>query len=67
MSDREFSADYEDLDAVAEFARGVDVVTLEFENISGGYRGGDLEYRTGTASYEGRSTRRRTGCGRRLS
>ncbi len=27
-------ADYDDLDAVAQFARSVDVVTLEFENVS---------------------------------
>ena len=33
LSNREWSADYEDLDAVREFARSVDVVTLEFENI----------------------------------
>jgi 5-(carboxyamino)imidazole ribonucleotide synthase len=33
VADLEWSADYEDLDSVGEFARGVDVVTLEFENI----------------------------------
>ena len=33
VADREWSAAYDDLDAVAEFARSVDVVTLEFENI----------------------------------
>jgi 5-(carboxyamino)imidazole ribonucleotide synthase len=33
VADRETQADYEDLDAVREFARGVDVVTFEFENI----------------------------------
>ncbi|MGB3683338.1 MAG: 5-(carboxyamino)imidazole ribonucleotide synthase [Rubrobacteraceae bacterium] len=33
VADREWSAAYDDLDAVGEFARGVDVVTLEFENI----------------------------------
>ncbi len=33
VADREWSADYEDLDAVGDFARSVDVVTLEFENI----------------------------------
>ena len=33
VADREWAAAYEDLDAVREFARGVDVVTLEFENI----------------------------------
>lgn len=32
-ADREITAAYEDLDAVAEFAKGVDVVTFEFENI----------------------------------
>jgi 5-(carboxyamino)imidazole ribonucleotide synthase len=33
VSDREVVAPYADLDAVAEFARGVDVVTFEFENV----------------------------------
>lgn len=33
VADREWSAAYDDLDAVREFARSVDVVTLEFENI----------------------------------
>ncbi len=33
VSDREWAADYEDLDAVRSFARSVDVATLEFENI----------------------------------
>ncbi|MFZ1398922.1 MAG: 5-(carboxyamino)imidazole ribonucleotide synthase [Candidatus Promineifilaceae bacterium] len=33
VADREFVAAYEDLDAVREFARSVDVVTYEFENV----------------------------------
>ncbi len=33
VSDREWTANYGDLEAVEEFARSVDVVTLEFENI----------------------------------
>jgi 5-(carboxyamino)imidazole ribonucleotide synthase len=33
VSDREVQAPYDDLDAVREFARGVRVVTFEFENI----------------------------------
>lgn len=33
VADREVSAPYEDLEAVAEFARGVDVVTYEFEKV----------------------------------
>lgn len=33
VADFETSADYEDLDAVRAFARGVDVVTFEFENV----------------------------------
>ena len=33
VADREWSAAYNDLDAVGKFARSVDVVTLEFENI----------------------------------
>ena len=33
VADGEWSAAYDDLEAVGEFARGVDVVTLEFENI----------------------------------
>ncbi|MFN9297746.1 MAG: 5-(carboxyamino)imidazole ribonucleotide synthase [Acidobacteriota bacterium] len=34
VADREITASYEDLDAIAGFARGVDVITLEFENVS---------------------------------
>jgi 5-(carboxyamino)imidazole ribonucleotide synthase len=33
ISDREYQRPYEDLDAVREFARGVSVVTFEFENV----------------------------------
>src|SRR5690348_16828760 len=33
VSDREIEASYDDLDAVREFARGVSVVTFEFENV----------------------------------
>ena len=33
VADREWQASYEDLDKVREFARGVSVVTFEFENI----------------------------------
>lgn len=33
VSDREYERAYEDLDAVREFARGVSVVTFEFENV----------------------------------
>lgn len=33
VSDREFQRPYDDLDAVREFARGVEVVTFEFENV----------------------------------
>ena len=33
VADREFVAAYEDLDAVCAFARSVDVVTYEFENV----------------------------------
>ncbi|HUP64253.1 MAG TPA: 5-(carboxyamino)imidazole ribonucleotide synthase, partial [Thermoanaerobaculia bacterium] len=34
VADRETQSAYEDLDAVTAFARGVDVITLEFENVS---------------------------------
>ncbi len=34
VSDKEFVASYQDLEAIRSFARGVDVVTFEFENIS---------------------------------
>ena len=34
VADREVVAAYDDLDAVRGFARGVDVVTFEFENVS---------------------------------
>jgi 5-(carboxyamino)imidazole ribonucleotide synthase len=33
VADREIEASYDDLDAVREFARGVSVVTFEFENV----------------------------------
>jgi len=33
LADRRHLADYRDLEALAEFARGIDVATLEFENI----------------------------------
>jgi 5-(carboxyamino)imidazole ribonucleotide synthase len=33
ISDREFSAAYDDMQALEEFATGVDVITFEFENI----------------------------------
>lgn len=33
VADREFSAPYSDLEQLAEFARSVDVVTFEFENV----------------------------------
>ena len=34
VADLEIDADYDDLDAIRAFARGVDVVTFEFENVS---------------------------------
>jgi 5-(carboxyamino)imidazole ribonucleotide synthase len=34
VADRELQADYDDLDRVREFAKDVDVVTFEFENVS---------------------------------
>jgi 5-(carboxyamino)imidazole ribonucleotide synthase len=34
IADVEIDADYDDLDAIRAFARGVDVVTFEFENVS---------------------------------
>src|SRR2546421_9116774 len=33
VADKEYQHPYEDLDAVREFARGVSVVTFEFENV----------------------------------
>jgi len=33
VADTEINADYEDLEAVKEFARNVDVITFEFENV----------------------------------
>jgi 5-(carboxyamino)imidazole ribonucleotide synthase len=33
VADREYESSYDDLDAVREFARGVSVVTFEFENV----------------------------------
>jgi 5-(carboxyamino)imidazole ribonucleotide synthase len=34
VADRAIKAEYDDLDAIRDFARGVDVVTFEFENVS---------------------------------
>ena len=34
VADLEIDADYDDLDAIRAFARGVDVITFEFENVS---------------------------------
>ncbi len=34
VADLEITADYDDLDAIRAFARGVDVITFEFENVS---------------------------------
>jgi 5-(carboxyamino)imidazole ribonucleotide synthase len=34
VADAEITADFDDLDAIRAFARGVDVVTFEFENVS---------------------------------
>src|SRR5262245_12294834 len=34
ISDVEIVASYDDIDRICEFARGVDVVTFEFENVS---------------------------------
>lgn len=34
VADKEIAADYDDLDAIRAFARGVDVITFEFENVS---------------------------------
>ena len=34
VADREYQGDYEDIERVREFARDVDVVTFEFENVS---------------------------------
>ena len=36
VADREVCAGYDDLDAVRDFARGVDLVTFEFENVPAG-------------------------------
>ncbi len=33
IADKEYTAAYDDLDVIREFARGVDVVTYEFENV----------------------------------
>src|ERR671934_739065 len=39
VADVEINASYDDLDAVRAFARAVDVVTFEFENVSAGAAG----------------------------
>jgi 5-(carboxyamino)imidazole ribonucleotide synthase len=44
IADREVVADYEDLEAVREFARNVAVVTFEFENVSAQATGAAAEH-----------------------
>lgn len=44
VADLEVVADYEELDAVRAFARGVDVVTFEFENVSARATGAAAEF-----------------------
>ena len=47
IADVEIKASYDDLDRIREFARGVDVVTFEFENVLGGGRRGRRGARAG--------------------
>ena len=44
VADREVQAAYEDLDAVRDFARGVDVVTFEFENVAAAATGAAAQH-----------------------
>ncbi|MEO8431707.1 MAG: 5-(carboxyamino)imidazole ribonucleotide synthase [Acidobacteriota bacterium] len=44
LADVEVTAPYDDLDAVRRFARGVDVVTFEFENVSSAAAGAAAEH-----------------------
>ena len=44
VADLEVQAAYDDLDAVRQFARGVDVVTFEFENVAAGATEAAAEY-----------------------
>ncbi len=44
VADVEIAAAYEDLDAVRAFARGVDVVTFEFENVPAATAGAAAEH-----------------------
>jgi len=44
VADREVQAAYDDLDAVRAFARGVDVVTFEFENVAAAATEAAAEY-----------------------
>lgn len=44
VADREVQASYDDLDAVRDFARAVDVVTFEFENVSSAAAGAAAEH-----------------------
>ena len=53
VADREWSAAYDDLDTVGEFARSVDVVTLEFENIPTATVEEISDCGAGAARYEG--------------
>src|SRR5919112_6138374 len=44
VADVEVAASYDDLDAVREFARGVSVVTFEFENVPATTAAADAEH-----------------------
>lgn len=46
IADREVVAEYDDLNAVADFARGVDVTTFEFENVP--YAAAEMAYEAGS-------------------
>ena len=65
IADVEIHASYDDLDAVRAFARQVDVVTFEFENVSGRRPRRRPSRARSCGPTGGRSTSRSTGFARR--
>ena len=66
VADKEWSAAYDDLNAVGEFAQGVGVVTLEFENIPAATVKGSIVCSSGAARTQGASHGTESAAGRKV-
>ena len=67
VADKEFAGSYDDLGAVRDFARGVSVVTFEFENVPAATAQAAAESRTGSPPAGTSSTSPSIASGRRRS